>query len=145
MFRLGALMVWTGLLFVSCGTTKNFNAIDRVLDQQLEAWNEGDIPAFMEGYLKSDSLSFMGSRGINYGWQSVKDSYLKSYPNKEAMGYLNFTILDRQWLNRKHAFYLGKYALDENDERFGYFTLIWKKVDGEWVIVHDHTSVGRKE
>ena len=33
-------------------------AIQRVLDDQAAAWNKGDLPGFMKGYLESDELSF---------------------------------------------------------------------------------------
>jgi hypothetical protein len=36
-------------------------AIRHVLDDQVAAWNRGDIPGFMEGYDKSESTTFVGS------------------------------------------------------------------------------------
>jgi hypothetical protein len=30
--------------------------------------------------------------------------------------------------------------LDRADAVGGTFTLIWRRIDGRWVIVHDHTS-----
>ena len=35
--------------------------IRRVLDDQVAAWNRGDIPGFMEGYDKSESTTFVSS------------------------------------------------------------------------------------
>ena len=120
-----------------------YSDVDDVLDRQVQNWNKGDIPAFMEGYKKDMSLSFMGARGVNRGYQQVLSSYLSSYPDKDAMGQLKFTILERQRLDRRTVLYLGKYELEKEDYAFGYFTLVWKYVDGEWVIVHDHTSAGK--
>jgi len=43
--------------------------IRKVLDNQVKAWNKGDIEGFMQGYWKNDSLLFIGKTGINQGWQ----------------------------------------------------------------------------
>jgi len=131
------------LFTISCTSSKKaFTKIDRVLENQQNSWNEADIPKFMSGYAVSDSISFMGSRGVTYGYDRILNNYLKGYPNKEAMGQLKFTILDRRMLGCKSAFYLGKFELEKDNYDFGYFTLIWQKIDGEWKIVHDHTSGG---
>ena len=68
------------------------NSIISVLEKQEKAWNEGDLGAFMQGYLKSEDLVFNGSSGPFYGWDSVRDRYLRSYPTKEKMGQLKFKI-----------------------------------------------------
>ena len=63
-----------------------------VLEQQRIAWNDNDINEFMKGYLKSDKLVFSGSNGPVFGWNFVKDRYLKKYSTKELMGDLSFEI-----------------------------------------------------
>ena len=44
-------------------------AIVKILYEQQEDWNKGDIDAFMQGYLKSDQLVFSGASGPIYGWE----------------------------------------------------------------------------
>ena len=51
-------------------------AIRQVLQRQEDAWNRGDIPAFMEGYWKSDSLVFTGASGPTRGWQATLENLL---------------------------------------------------------------------
>ena len=120
---------------------KDIQAIKNVFDQQQKAWNEGNLEAFMEGYWKSDSLKFIGKRGVTYGWQQTLDSYKKGYPDKDAMGILTFDILTIDKLSKTSAFVIGKWHLQrKDDEPGGYFTLLWKKINGKWVIVVDHTS-----
>src|SRR5438045_9701022 len=53
-------------------------AIRAVLYAQEQAWNAGNIEAFMQGYWKSDSLRFIGN-GITTGWQATLEPYQKSY------------------------------------------------------------------
>ncbi len=112
-----------------------------VLEQQRIAWNNNDINEFMNGYLKSDKLVFSGSNGPIFGWNFVKVRYLKRYSTKELMGYLSFEINDLFSLSRKVAILLGKFNLQRKNEKLsGYFTLIFKKINGNWYIVSDHTS-----
>ena len=112
-----------------------------VLETQRIAWNNYDINEFMKGYLKSDKLVFSGSNGPIYGWNFVKDRYLKTYSTKELMGYLNFEINDLFLISRRVAILLGKFNIKRADEDLsGYFTLVFKKTKGNWYIVSDHTS-----
>ena len=74
---------------------KDLLAIQQVLDAQNAAWNEGNLEKFMEGYWNSDKLKFIGSRGLQEGWQKTLDNYKKSYPDKATMGKLTFTILSK--------------------------------------------------
>jgi len=112
-----------------------------VLEQQRIAWNDNNINKFMQGYLKSDKLVFSGSNGPVFGWNIVKDRYLKTYSTKELMGDLSFEINNLFSLSRKVAILLGKFNLQRKNEKLsGYFTLIFKKINGNWYIVSDHTS-----
>ena len=116
-------------------------AIRRVMAEQEIAWNRADLEGFMQGYWKSDSLRFIGSRGLTYGWQPTLDNYKKSYPDAEAMGKLSFTILSVEILSPECAFVIGKWRLARaKDELSGHYTLLWRKIDGAWVIVADHSS-----
>ena len=113
-----------------------------ILDAQQNAWNKGDIPAFMEGYWRSDSLMFIGKSGITYGWENTLKNYQKSYPNIQTMGKLNFVVLKLELLDKKNAFLVGKWHLTrpEKGDVGGHFTLFWKKIKGKWVIIADHSS-----
>jgi ketosteroid isomerase-like protein len=107
---------------------------------QQEAWNAGNIDAFMKYYWNNDSLKFIGSKGITYGWQKTTDNYKKSYPTKEAMGELTFTLLETTQLSKEYIYIIGKWALKKEKPVGGHFTLLWKKIKNNWVIIADHTS-----
>jgi len=131
------------LLLASCLFlhAQDKQAILKVLETQRVAWNNGDIGGYMQGYWKSDSLMFVGKAGPVYGWQKTLDRYKKSYPDKAAMGKLTFTILKVDLLDKTNAFVFGAWRLyREKDAPGGYFTLWFRKVNGAWVIVVDHTS-----
>lgn len=116
-------------------------AIEQVMAMQEKAWNEGNIERFMEGYWNSDSLTFVGKNGITYGWKSTLANYKKSYPDKETMGKLTFTLMKKEPLGTESYLVLGKWHLQRTkDEVGGFFSLVWKKIKGKWVIINDHTS-----
>ncbi|MEQ9403135.1 MAG: nuclear transport factor 2 family protein [Cyclobacteriaceae bacterium] len=115
--------------------------IREVMDRQVECWNSGDLECFMEGYWKSDKLVFIGSKGLTYGWDTTLDNYKKSYPDKAAMGTLTFEIKIIEPLSDEFWFVVGKWNLQrKEDNPNGHFSLIFRKLDNEWVIVSDHSS-----
>ncbi|TDW99626.1 YybH family protein [Dinghuibacter silviterrae] len=116
-------------------------AIRQVLAQQVTAWNNADVTAFMQGYWQSDSLIFIGPKGPNYGWQPVLDHYKKVYPDKVAMGTLTFSNLVLKRLSGDYYFVIGAWHLTRtNGDLGGQFTLLFHKINGNWKIVVDHTS-----
>ncbi|WP_441900384.1 YybH family protein [Pedobacter psychrotolerans] len=120
---------------------KDKQAILDVLEMQRTEWNKGNLETFMQGYVKSDSLLFVGSSGPTYGWQKTLDNYKKTYAGKAGMGVLTFGIKKVDFLNTDVAFVLGSWHLKrEKDEPQGYFTLLFKRLNGEWKIFVDHSS-----
>ncbi len=116
-------------------------AIKAVLGTQLEAWNEGNLERFMDTYWRSDSLMFIGKSGITYGWQATLDNYKKSYPGKEGMGTLTFNLLEFKKLAADVYFVVGKWHLARTiGDLSGHFTIVVRKMNGEWKIVADHSS-----
>lgn len=115
--------------------------VKKCMNLQQDAWNKGSIEAFMTYYWKSDSLKFIGHKGLTWGWQQTLDNYKKAYPTKDYMGQLTFEVLDAEQLSRHFVFVAGKWNVKTSDkETGGYFTLLWKKIKGKWVIIADHTS-----
>jgi hypothetical protein len=117
--------------------------IRQVLKMQQSAWNKGDIPEFMQSYWHSDSLMFIGKKGITRGWQNTLDNYRKSYPDQATMGELQFEIISVELFSKTTAQVIGKWNLKRNTDKGdlgGHFTLIFKKINKHWLIVSDHTS-----
>ena len=116
-------------------------AIQIAMNKQSQCWSNGDIDGFMDGYWKSDSLRFLGRRGLTKGWQTTLDNYKKSYPDKKAMGILKFNLVSFEAMNEKKIFVVGKWALQrEKDTLSGYYSLLWEKIDGNWKVIFDHTN-----
>ena len=115
--------------------------IKLLLNEQTDAWNRGDIPAFMKGYWKNDSLQFVGKSGVTYGWQKTLDNYKKNYPDSASMGKLTFDILQIKQISNEYYYVLGKWFLKRSvGDVGGHFTLLFKKFKDGWRIVADHSS-----
>jgi len=133
------------LLLTACATTRPSTApsqIRQVLTTQTAAWNRGDIPGFMQGYWHSDSLVFIGKRGLTYGWQPTLDNYRRSYPDAASMGQLSFTDLHITPDGPAAAHVVGAWHLARPTagDVGGHFLLVFRRVGKQWVIVADHTS-----
>jgi ketosteroid isomerase-like protein len=115
--------------------------IRNAMNEQLAAWNTGDIDRFMLTYWQSDSLMFVGKSGITYGWQNTLNNYKKGYPDTAAMGKLDFNILEVKRLSVLYFFIVGKWHLTRSiGDVGGHFTLLFKKIKNKWVIIADHSS-----
>jgi ketosteroid isomerase-like protein len=116
--------------------------IRTLIEAQAAAWNRGDIPAFMDGYWKSDETTFAGAKGVQRGWDGVLDRYRRTYPDRASMGHLEFSNLEIHLLSKDAAFVLGQWQLTRaNDKPGGVFTLVLRRFPEGWRIVHDHTSL----
>ena len=116
-------------------------AIRDLLMAQQKDWNAGDIEAFMEGYVKSDTLRFASSSGEVLGWDATLQRYRNAYPDRSAMGNLSLELRDIDVLGPGYATVFGAYSLRRaTDNPTGLFTLVLVKTDLGWRIVHDHTT-----
>lgn len=131
----------SGFVFAQSKNEKEQSAIRKVMDDQIVAWNKGDIDGFMQGYWKSENLIFVSGDNVRRGWQTVTDNYKKSYNTREKMGILSFNDLEITILSKDSATVLGRWKVETKPENAqGRFTLIFRKFKEGWRIIHDHTS-----
>ena len=152
MYRFGTLQKLSGFfiinLLLSSGVcqAQALNKIDStaivlIMSNQEKCWNNGDIPGFMESYWKSDSLKFIGSKGLTYGWKQTLNNYLSTYPDRQSMGTLKCDIISLEAFSDTVVFVTGKWHLKrEKGDIGGHYSLVWRKIEGQWVIVTDHSS-----
>ena len=121
--------------------TKDETEVRNLLAKQNAAWNRGDVDAFMVGYWENDSLMFIGKSGVTYGYKNTLANYKKNYPDTAAMGKLTFTLIQLKQLSPEYFHVTGKYYLTRTiGDASGHFTLVFRKINGKWVIVSDHSS-----
>jgi ketosteroid isomerase-like protein len=116
--------------------------IKHMLVSQIEAWNQGQLEAFMQGYWHSPDLTFFSGATITKGWEPTLQRYRQRYKSQgKEMGQLQFRDLNIDVLGRRSAVVTGKFQLtmSNGSTPHGLFTLIVKRMPGGWRIVHDHT------
>jgi ketosteroid isomerase-like protein len=112
-----------------------------ILGRQTQAWNRGDLRGFMNGYWESDSLMYIGKGGVTYGFARTLQRYEQNYGDTARMGKLSFQILHLLRLSDDHYYVVGKWSLKRSaGDVGGHYTLLWRKIRGQWVIVADHSS-----
>ncbi|HIG20997.1 nuclear transport factor 2 family protein [Henriciella sp.] len=115
--------------------------IEAVIQKQAAAWNRGDIEAFMDGYLRSSKLRFASGGTVTRGFEPTLARYKARYDTREAMGTLSFTELETVLLSEDAAVLHGRWQLiRDNDTPSGLFTLVFRKIGGDWQIISDTTT-----
>jgi len=129
---------------VACNGPQSYNQtaiktdITALMTQQAKDWTAGDYEAFMKGYQNSEDIRFAHPKGITRGWQGVLDAY-KSNPKRSS---LRFSDLDITPLSPTAAMVFGRFHnnVEDGSYKTGLFTLLMRKIDGQWKAVHDHSS-----
>ncbi len=119
------------------------DAIRKVMNAQVVAWNKGDIEGFMDGYWHSPNLEFYSGATVTKGWEATLQRYKQKYQSGgNEMGKLDFSDLEIHTNPSDTAWVTGKWHLKMKDgsDRGGLFTLIFRKTKDGWKISHDHTS-----
>ena len=144
------ILINFALILVLCGVSfaqsekqklKITEDIRQVMNEQVEAWNRGDIDGFMKGYWNSPQMTFVSGNNLTKGWQPTLERYKKSYDTRAKMGVLSFTDLEITVTSKESAVVLGRFTLvREMDKPTGLFTLNFRKFKDGWKIILDHTS-----
>lgn len=141
MKKLFFFLLVSGNSFFVFGQPADETLIHKAMEKQVAAWNSGNIDEFMKGYWQNDSLMFIGHGGITYGYNNTLNNYKKNYDSKDKMGTLFFSDLKFKKLATGYYFVIGKWFLKRNTgDVGGYYTLLFRKINGRWLIVCDHTS-----
>lgn len=139
--RISLLTLLLAIATLGLAQDNDRSAILSILDRQTKDWNAGDIDAFMKGYWNNDSLMFIGKSGVTYGYQNTLNNYKQNYKGADQMGKLTFNILQVKRISKDAYFVVGKWFLKRNaGDVGGHYTLVFRKINGEWVIVSDHSS-----
>ncbi|MBX9625870.1 MAG: SgcJ/EcaC family oxidoreductase [Gemmataceae bacterium] len=117
-------------------------AVRKVLADQVAAWNTGDLDGFMKGYWDSPELFFISGGKDVKGFKALKERYDTSYRGEgKEMGKLTFSEVHVEVLGPDAALVRGKWQVETKKETVGgWYTLVFRKLDGGWKITHDHTS-----
>ena len=141
MKKLFSLLCFCILFLISFSQSADEKAILKILDDQTKYWNQGNLDMFVKGYWHNDSVMFIGKSGVTYGYQNTLNAYKKNYSDTAKMGKLSFDIIKVQKLSAEYYFVVGKWFLKRSiGDLNGHYTLLFRKINGRWVIVADHSS-----
>ena len=144
-----ALLPW----IVACQTTATVQQdedrlpnlrgqVAEMLDEQADAWNRADLEGFLDYYWRSADLTFSSAGRTHHGWEATRQRYLRRYPSAAEMGWVDFSDIEIQSLAADAALVIGRWRVTADAESSeGNFSLVVRRIDGRWLIVHDHTSV----
>lgn len=138
--RVAALLVTIGTHVLFAGLSPEA-AVRAVLDEQVRAWNAGELQRFVQTY--SAEAVFVGKE-VTRGNAGVLERYRQKYPTPERMGTLQFTDIEVRMLGRSFASVVGRFLLHRDEAAGGaargIFTLLLKRTGKTWTIILDHTS-----
>ncbi|MBN2561356.1 MAG: DUF4440 domain-containing protein [Phycisphaerae bacterium] len=138
--RLLFCFIPVSLLVSACDGHADHPEIRAVLDQQVEAWNRGDLDGYMAHYWRSDDLVFGSPKAKTRGWDAVLERYRSAYPTSAEMGSLSLDLGEIAKTGEDTAEVAGRFHLRRADrDRSGRFFLHLRRIDGTWAIVRDFT------
>ena len=120
--------------------------LEAMLRRSAVAWNRGDLDGFMSDYLPSDSTTYIGGRGLVRGPAAIRASYARLFTGEIQRDSLSFVILDVDPVAPDAANLIAQYILTRHADgrdsvtARGPTSLVVRRVDGRWRIVHDHSS-----
>lgn len=126
------------------GASESRAAITKVLDGQTAAWNRGDLDGFLAGYWNSPKVVFQSGGARHDGFAAMRDRYRQRYQaDGKSMGRVAFSDVEVEPLAADAALVRGRWGLvmPDGTRPSGLFTLIMRRFDDGWKIIHDHTSV----
>lgn len=118
-------------------------AVRDLLQDQVDAWNQGSIRRFMEGYAQTDTLRFASGGNVWRGWEQTLQRYEETYSDEGLMGTLEFSDLEIWPVSEDFVVVFGRWQLRRSESYTnigGLFTLLVERGPDGWRIVHDHTS-----
>ena len=116
--------------------------IQDMLQEGARAFNQGHLNAFMNAYYQSPNTTYIGGRGLVSGYDEIRERYQPWFEADAARDSLSFEDLEARRLGAMYSLVAGRWLLHTEDEvaASGPFTLVLRRVEGGWKIIHDHSS-----
>ncbi len=116
-------------------------AIRHVLSEGQAAWNRGDITAYMKSHWRDERTVHVFNDDMTIGYSAIEGRYRARYPDPKNMGTISGPEPDVQILGPAAAIAFGRWSFEHGQVRMnGVVTLVFRKIDGAWLIVHDHST-----
>jgi ketosteroid isomerase-like protein len=111
-------------------------------NEMTEAWNRGDLDAYLAGYWDSDETRWISGGMIIRSVEAIRARYKSLYDSSEKMGKLEVKDLEIDMLTDRDALVVGRWSHTAGQlAHVGVFTIHMKKLQGEWFMATDHASI----
>jgi ketosteroid isomerase-like protein len=113
-----------------------------VLSASSEAWNRGDLEAFVDDYARDSTTTFVAGGQVQYGWDWIHDNYARRWDLGSERDSLRFEDVAARSLGSDYLLTTARFVLFRGDSvtASGPFTLVMKRIEGEWKVIHDQTG-----
>lgn len=126
------------------GATGAAAEIRAVLEEQVAAWNRGDIPGYMAGFWNSEETRYVSGATVVMGWRSTLERYQRRYDTAEKRGVLSYSDYDIRVLSATHAFVFCTWHLERGEAAGGSVggavTKLFRNTAEGWKVVHNHVA-----
>ncbi len=116
--------------------------VQQLLESSADAWNRGDLEGFVGDYARDSGTTFMAGGTVQYGFDWIYGNYSGWWDLGDERDSLRFESVAARALGSDHILATARFVLFRGDSvtASGPFTLVWRRIEGEWKIIHDHTS-----
>jgi len=107
-----------------------------------EAWNRGDLDAFVSDYAQDSLTSFVSGGHLHQGFDWIRGHYAPRFEPGAERDSLRFEEFNVRPLSPTLALLTARYILFRGGRTSasGPFTLVMERRSDGWKILHDHTS-----
>jgi uncharacterized protein (TIGR02246 family) len=122
--------------------TEARSEISEMMQTSARDWTRGDLAAFMESYASGSATTFVTPNGVVRGRNAIRDRYAPRFVPGAMHDALSFENIEIDLLAPDVANVIAYYRLTRGDSTTarGPTSLVMRRNDGRWRIVHDHSS-----
>lgn len=113
-----------------------------MMSHSTQSWNSGNLDAFVNDYEADSTTTFIGRNGVVHGRAAIRDVYAPRFAAGGVRDSLSFENVQVDLLAPNVANVIAYYRLMRGDSTTsrGPTSLVMRRRDGRWRIVHDHSS-----
>lgn len=113
-----------------------------VLDHGARAWDAGNLDEFVSDYLPDTATTFITKTRVLHGVEAIRGVYAARFAPGAQRDSLHFQNVEVDILGPDVVNTIAWYVLTRGDSitARGPTSLVMRRVNGRWRIVHDHSS-----
>lgn len=113
--------------------------IKQAMHRSAEDWTANDLDGFMRAFHNASGTRFVVPSGITLGWDNIRARYANSI-DKSSLWFTDISVTP---ITADTALCFARFhneVFEDKSYSTGLTSLLMRKIDGRWVIVHDHSS-----